>query len=174
MERDLKVIFVLIGVILFVEYALVYWYPKYQFQLHLEKISGLNNEELQRSSDFQFSNARKYLQELTRFGARITGSDVTEYRIPEWLIQTIETIQTEHANTEMNIQWDVQRPSSHFPLDFLGGMHNVRLLSAYKHRIIHDLSYFFSFASRFITMSPMLSFGLLGHSISSLRNRMAF
>jgi hypothetical protein len=139
LENQFAPIFILFAITLWIEYSLIHIYPDQQYlqslrfqQKDAELKSGnlnLKQPDLnfeQRSEHFHLQNARKYLQELTTFGPRVTGSEITEKEIPEWLVTTVHQIEKEHANSEMKIEIDTQRPSSNFYLDFLGGMHNVR------------------------------------------------
>ena len=132
-------IFLLFIFTFWIEYSLIHIYPEQQFsqalrsqqdetklKLAQQKQDNLKYADIQQYSEhFHYQNARKYLQELTNFGPRVTGSRVTEEKIPEWIVKKVQQIEKEHKNPEMKIEIDVQRPSSNFHLDFLGGIHNV-------------------------------------------------
>lgn len=128
LQNQLFPILVLLVGTIWIEYFLIHVYPQQQFQTYLRSTQAIEKDPQERS-DFQHSNARKYLQQLTHFGARITGSTITEKDIPNWIIQSVKEIQANHPNNEMKIEIDTQRPSSHFGLNFLGGMHNVSVPS---------------------------------------------
>jgi hypothetical protein len=77
-----------------------------------------------RTETFSVANARKNLEELTKFGPRVTGAKVTELTIPQYLKEKVKTL-SNNLPSHIKIEVDQQNPASNFYLDFLGGMTNV-------------------------------------------------
>lgn len=69
---------------------------------------------------FYAPRARKYLQDITDFGARPTGSPANEMLTVTYLLDQIQKIKVE-STAKHSIAVDVQRPTGFFSIDFLGG-----------------------------------------------------
>ena len=77
---------------------------------------------------FSVKNTRKHLDDLVAFGPRPTGSYVNEIAVPSFIRNTVLDIyKSEKGSPLLSVEVDTQHPSSHFYLDFLGGITNVRI-----------------------------------------------
>lgn len=79
-------------------------------------------------SGISVSHARKYLQELTEIGPRVTGSNANEYVTPQWLLDRLHAIKSNILSPDIHLDIVLQTPSSSFYIDFLGGMNNVSFI----------------------------------------------
>lgn len=81
-------------------------------------------DEHKYSNRFVAERARNHLVNLTSMGPRPVGSNANEILAVELLLSEIKTIIKE-AQPENKIEWDLQRVSGAFSLQFLDGMTNV-------------------------------------------------
>ncbi|XP_068091599.1 endoplasmic reticulum metallopeptidase 1 isoform X3 [Hyperolius riggenbachi] len=73
-----------------------------------------------RSSDFNASTARLYLEHITAIDSRTVGSPANEVQTVSYILDTIKAMQKK-KNKVHKITVDVQRPTGSFSIDFLGG-----------------------------------------------------
>ncbi|XP_072260327.1 endoplasmic reticulum metallopeptidase 1-like [Pyxicephalus adspersus] len=73
-----------------------------------------------RLSDFNASNARTYLEQITAIDSRTVGSPANEILTVSYILDRIRDIQ-KTRNKVHKITVDVQRPTGSFSIDFLGG-----------------------------------------------------
>lgn len=76
------------------------------------------------SERFVAERARNYLINLTSLGPRPVGSEANELHAVQMLLSEIKII-ADQANPDKKIEWDLQRVSGAFSLEFLDGMTNV-------------------------------------------------
>jgi hypothetical protein len=95
------------------EYNANHWLP-----------STLKSSVENSSEKFSVQNAKTHLLSLTNLGPRVVGSHTTEILTPIMLINSLKKIK-EVAPKNVLIEIDEQHPSSHFHIDFLGGINNV-------------------------------------------------
>ncbi|XP_062905257.1 endoplasmic reticulum metallopeptidase 1 [Mobula hypostoma] len=69
---------------------------------------------------FNALRARKYLQDITDFGPRPTGSATSEILTVNYLLDQVQKIKAESTAVH-TIAVDVQKPTGFFSIDFLGG-----------------------------------------------------
>lgn len=82
------------------------------------------------NDEFIMENAHRYLERLSAFGTRVTGSKSNEMTTPLWLQDEIETLINKRGDNKHKgvlIEYDFQHPTSSFYLDFLGGITNVSI-----------------------------------------------
>eukprot|EP00981_Chlorochromonas_danica_P003733 scaffold686_cov177-Ochromonas_danica.AAC.17 len=84
-----------------------------------QQLAGADHAEI------SVSHARKYLQDLTEIGPRVTGSNANEYVTPKWLLDRLHAVKTNIISPDIHLDIVLQTPSSSFYIDFLGGMNNV-------------------------------------------------
>ncbi|XP_066113307.1 endoplasmic reticulum metallopeptidase 1 isoform X2 [Saccopteryx bilineata] len=70
--------------------------------------------------EFDARQARDYLEHITSFGPRTTGSPENEILTVHYLLEQIKLIEVQ-SNSLHKISVDVQRPTGSFSIDFLGG-----------------------------------------------------
>ncbi|KAM6184068.1 endoplasmic reticulum metallopeptidase 1 isoform 1-T1 [Erethizon dorsatum] len=70
--------------------------------------------------EFDARRARDYLEHITAFGPRTTGSPENEILTVQYLLEQIKLIEVQSSNLH-KISVDVQRPTGSFSIDFLGG-----------------------------------------------------
>ncbi|XP_066224198.1 endoplasmic reticulum metallopeptidase 1 isoform X2 [Saccopteryx leptura] len=70
--------------------------------------------------EFDARQARDYLEHITSFGPRTTGSPENEILTVNYLLEQIKLIEVQ-SNSLHKISVDVQRPTGSFSIDFLGG-----------------------------------------------------
>lgn len=72
-------------------------------------------------NQFDVTNARRHLLALTDLGTRHVGSTANEVYARDLIVSKVEEIRSQ-ASQEVMIEIDIQQPSGHFFLDFLGKM----------------------------------------------------
>lgn len=73
---------------------------------------------------FVAERARNHLVKLTSMGSRTVGSKENEILAVQLIIDEIKTI-IKQADSSHKVEWDLQRVSGSFSLQFLDGMTNV-------------------------------------------------
>lgn len=72
-------------------------------------------------NDFLVSNARRHLNDITALGIRHVGSEANEMHAKRLIIEKLEAIKLS-ASEKVEVEISIQEASSHYYLDFLGGM----------------------------------------------------